>query len=463
MLKKVRLYDREKVDFGTLLYPSSKMSALLFPIIVEQLLNSLMGMVDTIMVSNVGSQAISAVSLVDSLNNMIILIFSAMASGAVILCSQCIGRGDYKTGNETARQVVLTVLVCAVTVTVTGLLFRKGLLHLIFGKIEPPVMENALRYFSITAVSYPFLALFQAGSAFLRAGGNSACPMKISVCSNGLNAVGNLIFIFGLEMGVSGAALATLLSRIFSVITVMIFLRRPGQAIVLRNYFSIRPDFPLIARVLKIGVPTGIENGMFQFGKLIIQSTVSAMGTMAIAAQAVTNILEYISGIFGIGVGIGLMTMVAQALGAGRKEEAGYYIVKCTKLGFMGTFASCILMFALTGPILRLAGTEEASAALCMEMMVMITLVKPLLWPLSFVPDYGLQAGGDVRFSMIMSTLSMWGARVALCVFLVKTFQMGPQAVWYGMFLDWGVRSIIFTLRFLSGKWIHVEYRERKV
>ena len=202
---------------------------------------------------------------------------------------------------------------------------------------------------------------------------------------------------------------------------------------------------------------------MFQFGKLIIQSTISAMGTMAIAAQAVTNILEYISGIFGIGVGIGLMTMVAQALGAGRKEEARYYIVKCTKLGFAGTLLSCILMFALTGPILRLAETEEASAALCMEMMVMITLVKPLLWPLSFVPDYGLQAGGDVRFSMIMSTLSMWGARVALCVFLVKTFQMGPQAVWYGMFLDWGVRSIIFTLRFLSGKWIHVEYRERKV
>lgn len=457
MQKTVKLYDRKKINFDTLFYPSSGMIALLVPIIVEQLLNSLMGMVDTMMVSNVGGEAISAVSLVDTLNNLVILVFSAMASGAVILCSQYIGRRDYETGNKIAEQVVLMVLASALFITVAGLLFRKELLHIIFGKIEASVMENALRYFFLTALSYPFLALFQAGSAFLRAGGNSALPMKISVASNMLNVAGNFIFIFGLRMGVSGAAFGTLLSRIFCMVITLFFLRKPGQAIVIRNWFSIRPDFNLIARVLKIGVPAGIENGMFQFGKLVIQSTVSTMGTVAIAAQAMTNILEYISGIFGIGVGMGLMTMVAQALGAGRKEEAKYYIVKCTVLGFAGTLFSCIVMFMMTKPVLRLAGMEEKSAVLCMEMMVVITIVKPLLWPLSFVPDYGLQAGGDVRFSMIVSTISMWGARVALCIFLVRTFHMGPMAVWYGMFLDWGIRSIVFLLRFISEKWIHTE------
>lgn len=380
-----------------------------------------------------------------------------MASGAVILCSQHIGRQDYEASNEIAKQVVLIVLTSALFLTMMGLAFKRGLLQLIFGKIEPGVMENALRYFSLTALSYPFFALFQAGTAFLRAGGNSAVPMKISVVSNILNVVGNFIFIFLLHMGVSGAAFATLLSRIFCVIMIAVFLRRPGQIIVIRDYFSIRPNFSLIARVLKIGMPTGIENGMFQLGKLMIQSTVSAMGTVAIAAQAMTNILEYISGILGIGIGIGSMTMVAQALGAGRKEEAKYYIVKCTGLGFTGTLISCIIVLGMTKPVLCMSGMEGESAVLCMEMMMAITLFKPLLWPLSFVPDYGLQAGGDVRFSMIISTLSMWGTRVALCIFLVRRFHMGPMAVWYGMFLDWGVRSVIFSLRFVSEKWIHAD------
>lgn len=449
-----KLYDKEKIDFNNLLYPNRAMFLLLVPIVVEQLLNSFMGMADTMMVSNVGSEAISAVSLVDSINNLVIQMFAAMASGAAIICSQYLGHRDKEGSNKAARQVLLTVLAISVSLTLIGLLLRKPLLRLIFGQIEPGVMDKAMSYFLVTILSYPFLALFNAGAAFFRAGGNSRFPMIVSVISNLLNIGGNAILIFGLDMGVTGAALSTLFSRIFCAVVVLFSLRRDGQPIVVRDYYRIRPDMPLIMKILAIGIPSGIENGMFQFGKLAIQSTVSTMGTAAIAAQAMANILEMVNGIFGVGVGIGLMTMVGQALGAGRKEEARYYIVKCTKIGLVGILVSCLAVFGLAEPVTRLAGMEPESARLCLEMVTAITIAKPLFWAFSFIPGYGMRAAGDVKFSMITSTLTMWCLRVVLCIFLVKAYNMGPMAVWYGMFADWAVRGIVFTLRFRGDRWL---------
>ena len=449
-----KLYDKEKIDFNNLLYPNRAMFLLLVPIVVEQLLNSFMGMADTMMVSNVGGEAISAVSLVDSINNLVIQMFAAMASGAAIICSQYLGHRDKDGSNKAARQVLLTVLAISVSLTLIGLLLRKPLLRLIFGQIDPGVMDKAMSYFLVTILSYPFLALFNAGAAFFRAGGNSRFPMIVSVISNLLNIGGNAILIFGLDMGVTGAALSTLFSRIFCAVVVLFSLRRDGQPIVVRDYYRIRPDMPLIMKILAIGIPSGIENGMFQFGKLAIQSTVSAMGTAAIAAQAMANILEMVNGIFGVGVGIGLMTMVGQALGAGRKEEARYYIVKCTKIGLVGILVSCLAVFGLAEPVTRLAGMEPESARLCLEMVTAITIAKPLFWAFSFIPGYGMRAAGDVKFSMITSTLTMWCLRVVLCIFLVKAYNMGPMAVWYGMFADWAVRGIVFTLRFRGDRWL---------
>lgn len=449
-----KLYDKEKIDFETMLYPPKAMFTLLIPIVIEQLLNSFMGMADTMMVSNVGSEAISAVSLVDSVNNLVIQVFSAMAAGASIICSQYLGHRDREGSNKAARQVILTVFVISVSLTALGLLLRKPLLQLIFGKIEPGVMEKALSYFLVTVLSYPFLALFNAGAAFFRAGGNSKFPMKVSVISNLLNIGGNAVLIFGLKLGVTGAALSTLFSRVFCAVVILWFLRKDRQEIVVRDYRKIRPDMPLIMKILAIGIPSGVENGMFQFGKLAIQSTVSSMGTAAIAAQAMTNIMEMVNGIFGVGVGIGLMTMVGQALGAGRKEEAKYYIVKCTKMGMAGILVSCLAVLGLAKPMIWLGGMEPASARMCFEMVTAITIAKPLFWAFSFIPAYGMRAAGDVKFSMLTSTLTMWCLRVALCVFLVRAFHMGPMAVWYGMFADWAVRGIVFFCRFKSGRWL---------
>ena len=450
----MKLYDKAKIDWKNLLFDNKAIFALLFPIIVEQLLNSFMGMIDTMMVSTVGSEAISAVSLVDSLNNLVIQIFSAMAAGAAIICSQYLGSGDKKACNKAARQVVLTVFFISIVLMVICLIGRESLLYLIFGKVEDAVMENSLVYFLITVLSYPFLALFNVGAAFFRACGDSKFPMKVSIISNIINITGNAFFIYVCHWGVGGAALATLLSRMFCTVVIFYCLRKPKQVIIVRDYIKIRPDWPLVWKIMAIGIPAGIENGMFQFGKLAIQSTVSAMGTTAIAAQAMTNIMENVNGIAGIGVGIGLMTVVGQCMGAGRKEEAKYYMVKFIGIGEVAILLSCLFAFAITKPVTWLAGMEPESAAMCFEMVTAITIVKPLFWVGSFVIAYGLRAAGDVSFSMIVSTVTMWCCRVALCVFLVKVFHFGPMAVWIGMFADWMIRSIIFGARFLSGKWL---------
>ena len=429
---------------------------LLIPVVLEQLLNSIMGTADTMMVSNVGSAAISAVSLVDSINVLVIQAFSALAAGGAIVCAQYIGQRNKEKANESARQVLFIITAISVAVSLICLVFQKPLLRLIFGSVEPAVMSASETYFFYTALSFPFIAAYDSAASIFRAQDNTKGPMIISMISNVMNIAGNAVMIWVFHMGVAGAALSTLISRIFCAVVVIIQLRkeREGQEIVVRDYFKIRPDWSMIRRILGLGIPSGVENSMFQLGKLAIQSTVSTLGPAAIAAQAMTNILENLNGIAAIGVGVGLMTIVGQCLGAGRKDEAVYYIKKLCVIAEVIIIISCLGVFALTKPITILGGMEKESADMCFHMVMWITIVKPLVWIMAFIPGYGLRAAGDVKFSMIVSCCTMWACRFCLCVFLIRVMGFGPMGVWIGMFADWTLRGIIFTWRFHSRKWL---------
>lgn len=445
---------KTKIDKSKLIFSNHDLKVLLVPLMIQQLLAALMGTVDTVMVSNVGSAAISAVSLVDSINNLMLQVFAALAAGGTIVCAQYLGKKEPKECNRAARQVFLAMFVISMLIMVFCLIFRYPLLRIIFGQVEPDVMEAAQTYFLLTALSYPFIALFNANASFFQAEGNTRLPMMVSVLCNFVNIAGNAITIFGLGWGVFGAALSTLISRILMAVIMMCFQRRDRQVIVIRNYAKIRPDFALIWVILGVGIPSGIENGMFQFGKLAIQSTVSTLGTTAIAAQAMTIILENLNGIAAMGIGIGLMTIVGQCIGAGEKEQAVYYVKKLSWISEAVVVGCCLLLFALTKPITFIAGMDPASVDMCFYMMGWITLVKPIVWVMAFIPAYGLRAAGDVKFSMIVSTISMWVFRVVLCVYLCRVQGFGPIAVWIGMFVDWTVRGIIFGIRFKSRKWL---------
>ena len=437
-----------------LMFDNKKLAKLLIPLALDQLLNSFMGTVDTLCVSNLGSAAISAVSLVDSINILIVQAFFALASGGTVVCSHYLGCKEKKQAQEAARQLVFITFMLSLAITVLFVIFNGPLLHLIFGKVEQDVMSSARKYFFFTTLSYPFIALYDDGSCILRAQENSRLPMQISIISNIMNVIMNLVFVWIFHWGVAGTAISTLISRIFSMAVVMIKLRNPSFDVSLRHYLSIRPDWSKIKKILYIGVPSGIENSMFQFGKLAIQSTVSLMGTAAIAAQGMTNIIENLNGILAIGIGIGLMTVVGETLGAGHKEEAVYYIKKLCIIAEVTLVLSCIFMYAITRPITIFGGMEPESAKLCIFMVTCITIVKPLIWDMAFIPAYGLRAAGDVKFSMTVSVLTMWFCRVTLATVLARVFHMGPMAVWIGMFTDWGIRNIIFTIRFHNRKWL---------
>ena len=438
------------------MFSNRMICSLLIPVVLEQLLNSIMGTADTMMVSNVGSAAISAVSLVDSINVLVIQAFSALAAGGAIVCAQYIGQKNKEKANESARQVLFIITAISVAVSLICLVFQKPLLRLIFGSVEPAVMSASETYFFYTALSFPFIAAYDSAASIFRAQDNTKGPMIISMISNVMNIAGNAVMIWVFHMGVAGAALSTLISRIFCAVVVIIQLRkeREGQEIVVRDYFEIRPDWSMIRRILGLGIPSGIENSMFQLGKLAIQSTVSTLGTTAIAAQAMTNILENLNGIAAIGVGVGLMTIVGQCLGAGRQDEAVYYIKKLCVIAEVIIIISCLGVFALTKPITILGGMEKESADMCFHMVMWITIVKPLVWIMAFIPGYGLRAAGDVKFSMIVSCCTMWACRFCLCVFLIRVMGFGPMGVWIGMFADWTLRGIIFTWRFHSRKWL---------
>lgn len=436
------------------LFTNKMLRNLLVPVILEQLLNALMGTVDTMMVSNVGSAAISAVSLVDSINILVIQAFAALAAGGAIVCAQYMGQKNYKMANKSARQVIFIIGAISAAVTALCLILRFPLLQFIFGKVEADVMSASETYFFYTALSFPFIALYNGGAAVFRAQENTKGPMTISVISNGINIVGNAVLIWGFHMGVAGAAIATLISRMFCAVVVLWKLRLDRQPIVVRDYLKIRPDKRMIGRVLKLGIPSGVENSMFQLGKLAIQSTVSTLGTVAIAAQAMTNILEGLNGIAAIGVGIGMMTVVGECLGAGREDEAVYYIKKLCGVAEVVLIAGCLIVFALTKPITILGGMDPRSAQMCFSMMMWITIVKPVVWMPSFIPAYGLRAAGDVKFSMMTSCITMWLFRYCLCVYLIRFQGFGPMGVWVGMFTDWTVRCIVFSMRFYSRKWL---------
>lgn len=437
------------------MFSNRKLFLLLIPIIAEQFLTSLMGMADSMMVSTVGPAALSGVSLVDAVNLLVVQAFNAMATGGVIICSNYIGQKNIKKANDSARQVLLVSLSISLFMTILGLVFRTGLLRLIFGEVDADVMRASQIYFLLTIISYPFVSLAAACSAIFRAQTNTKLPMKIAILSNALNVAGNAILIYVFGMGVAGAATSTLVSRVFNAVVLLVLLRSEKNEISVRDYLKIRPHKHSVRKILAMGVPNGIENSMFQFGRLAIQSSVSTLGTITIAAQSMTVILENVNGVAGVGVGIGLMTIVGQCLGAGKKDEAVFYTKKMLKWGYIAILTSCLIAYAIARPVTLLAGMPAESARQCIYMMGWITIIKPLIWAPSFVTAYGMRAAGDVKFSMIVSTLTMWLCRVSLATYLIRVAHIGAMGVWIGMFCDWGIRAVIFTIRFMSKKWIH--------
>ncbi len=435
------------------MFSKKDIRALLWPLVLEQVLTGIMGVADTFMVSNVGEAAISGVALVDSLNMLVTYFFSALAAGGTIICSQYIGQENERQANHASRQVMAMSLALAAVFCVTLTTLRRPVLRLIFGSVEPAVLDAAVVYLLVTGLSYPFLALYTASAALHRAVGNSRRPMLVAAGADLLNVIGNAILIFGCGMGVLGAALATLASRIVSAVVMLWYQAKPGQVISLGDIRTYRPDGPMLRRILRVGIPSAIENGMFQFGKLVVQSTVSTLGTTAIAAQAVIATMETCAVTPGQAVGIGLVTIAGQCIGRGRPDEARRYTRYLTGLSTVIMVVMSVT-FSLSVPfITRLTALTAAGRLLVCQITWFVSAARIILWPSAFTLPNGLRAAGDVAYPMWVGTVSMWVFRVAFCWLLCRYTSVGLWGVWIGWCTDWVVRAACFLIRFHGHRW----------
>ena len=437
------------------MFTRQQLVSLLLPLIAEQALNVTIGMADTLMVSSVGEAAVSGVSLVDSFNTLMIQILSALATGGAVVASQYIGHRDHKQAKASAAQILFVMVSLGTTVAVLVAFGRHALLRGIFGSIDADVMRYAETYFLLSALSYPFIGVYNAGAALFRAQGNSKISMLSSLVMNIVNIGGNALLIYGFGMGVMGAALASLVSRMIACFAVIWLLERPGCALRVDRLADMKPNGDLIGRILRVGIPAGIENGMFQIGKLSVSSLTSTLGTAAIAANAVVNSLNTILNIPANAVGMAALTVIGQCLGAGEKEQAKDYAKRMLFLAYCGCWImNLAAFFGLNRVVVSWFNLSPEAFNMAIQVLAVFNLVSLLIWPSSFTLPNILRAAGDAPFTMTVSVISMWTFRVGSCYLMVLAFHGGLMSIWVGMYLDWAFRSLCFAIRFLRGKWL---------
>ncbi len=428
---------------------------LIWPLLIEQLLSVAMGFVDMLMVSGVGDEAVSAVGLVDSLNNLLIQLFAALAGGGAVVCSQYLGRKDRDNAKKAAGQLYFIIILASSLIALSMIIFNRPILSLIFGSIDESVMTYCIHYLLITSMSFPFLGIYNAGSALFRAQGNSIVSMQAGLVMNIMNVVGNALLIYVFNMEVIGAALATLIGRVVASLFVSIRLRRNKGELSVKHIRDLKPEKQMIKRILAIGIPSGVENSMFQIGKLILSSLVSSLGTVSIAANAVANSISGIANIPGSTISLAMMPVVGRLVGAGKRNAARYYGKLLTGIAFVGLFITNITLFFTIPYIVPAFGLSNESAMITINVIRWFNVFSIGFWGFSFTLPNALRAGGDAKFTMIVSTISMWAFRVILSYIFVLVFNMGLLGIWLGMFIDWIFRSICFIIRFHSGKWLY--------
>lgn len=434
------------------LFDNKTLRKLIVPLVAEQALAFTVGMADTMMISSAGEAAISGVSLVDMFNYLVISVLAAFATGGAVVASQYIGARREKDARNTAKQLVWSVT--AITVVISGLiiLFRVPILKLLFGKIEADVMEAAVKYLWITALSFPFLALYNSGAAIFRSMGNSRVTFNVSILMNIINVVGNALGIYVFKMGVAGVAIPSLISRMVASVIIVRMLHNDKLQIYLDSD-KFKPDYAVIRKIFYIGIPSGIENGIFQFGRLVVVSIISGFGTYQIAANGVANSLDAIGCIVGQAMSLAMITVIGQCVGAQSEEQVRHYTWKMLGITYFFTAIQNGLLLSLLHYILMLFSLSPEATDLAYKLVLIHNGFAIICWPASFVLPSMLRACNDVKFTMIVSIVSMFIFRIGLSIILGINMQMGAIGVWIGMVVDWFFRIAMFMLRYKKGGW----------
>ena len=440
------------------LFSNRALAALVLPLILEQTLALTVGMADTMMVSSVGEAGVSGVSLMDMVNNLIFSVLAALATGGTVVVSQYLGANRLADARDTSKQVVLTVFSAASVLALLIALFRKGLIGLLFGSIEADVMEAALTYLLVSAISYPFLGIYNACAALFRAMGKTSVTFYTSIVGNILNVAGNAVCIFGLHMGVLGVAIPSLLSRAVMALILYMCLKNPAHALSI-DRLSFRPDMEQIRKILYIGIPGGIENAIFQGGRVLVVSIISLFGTIQIAANGVANSLDNMGCIVGQAMNLAMVAVIGRCAGTLDQTQIRYYTKKLMTFTYIATAVVNITILLNLPFLLSLYGLSDETTVLAYRLVMIHNGFAMLLWPVSFVFPNMLRACNDVKYPMRTAIFSMVVFRIGFSYILGVRFGMGALGVWSAMILDWVFRSICFVGRYFHGDWKKTIYR----
>lgn len=435
------------------MFSKESLKKLIIPLIVEQVLMMLVGMADTMMISYAGEAAISGVSLVDMVNNLIMYVLAAIATGGAVIVSQYLGNKDSKNANFSASQLITAAFLISTAIMVVCLVFYQPLLRLLFGSVEANVMRSSSIYFLICSLSLPFLGVYNASAALYRSMGITKVTMYITFGVNLINIIGNYIGVFILNAGVAGVAVPTLLSRIFAG-AVMLWCCFNSEREISLNWQSIfKIDLKMMKRILKIALPNGIENGLFHLGKVLVTSIVALFGTTHIAANGVANSIDMIVPIVVNAINLAIVTVVGQCVGANEYEQANIYIKKLMKISYIASIILSIFVLVALPFLLQIYSLSKEVTDLAYILIIMHNILAFLLHPTSFVLANGIRAAGDVKFTMYTGIGSMIVFRLGSAVLFGIVLQLGVIGVWIAMGMDWLCRSVLFVFRFRSGKW----------
>ena len=443
------------MDTKNRFFSNADLRKLIIPLVIDQFLQAFVGLADSIMVASVGEAAVSGVSLIDTIMVLILNIFTALATGGAVIAGQFLGKKRGEMACKSTNQLISFTLKASLVVMVLCYFGRNFITHVVFGKIEADVMYNCNVYMFIVFASIPMTALYNAGAAIYRAMGNSSVAMKISLLMNAINLGGNALLIFGFHRGVEGVAIPTLISRTVACVIMMFLLNNQKQTLHLLHPFSFKTDWGLLKKILYIGIPNGLENSMFQLGKILVLSIVTSFGTASIAANAGSHNVATFAVLPGMSIGFAILTVSAQCVGAGDYEQVNYYTKKLIKTVYVSLVAANILVVLAVPFIIQIYGLSTEASQYAHKILIYHSICAVTIWPLSFSLPNTLRAAADVTYTMILSIISMWVFRIGFSVVLGVYFHMGVFGVWVAMTIDWLFRAICFVIRYLKGKWKH--------
>ena len=435
------------------LFSRNDLVRLIIPLIVDQFLQVAVGLSDSIMVARVGEAAVSGVSLVDTVMLLIINIFTALATGGAVIAGQYLGRKDPKTGCEATAQLFNFTFLFSIFIMILGYLGQNVILYHVFGKIEPEVMKDSRTYLLIVLSSIPMIAMYNAGAAIFRAMGNSNIAMKTSLLMNSINVFGNALLIFGFHCGVEGVAIPTVVSRGVACVVILILLNNQEHELHILHPYPFKIKWNVLKKILYIGIPNGLENSMFQLGKIAVLSLVSGLGTASLAANAVGNNIANFAILPGMSFGFALLTVCAQCVGAGDFEQVKYYTKHMMRIEYLCLIASNLIVILALPFILSVYNLSDEAARYANDIILYHAACVVTIWPLSFTLPNTLRAAADVKVTMVLSIISMWVFRFGFSYLLAIEFHMGIFGVWVAMTIDWLVRGIFFVCRYKSGRW----------